>query len=244
MTDGTRQIFFLLIPATVFLGLLAEPVTRLVFEHGDFNAAATALTRGALRSSSRSGWSSTGQPALHPLVLRPREDMDPDDRVVRHPRAQYPARCRALQADGHRRHRARHLRRELRRVHDPRIPSQPRARRPGHPMAARRLRRAALVAAVWLGAAGVGVVAAARATRSGGVTAGPGRQRRRRLVAATSPTWLPPRAFDMPELATLARAVRPAATSAPRGPVAASATSASSPTSTTASRRSPTVCSS
>ena len=48
VTDGTRQIFFLLIPATVFLALLAEPVTRLVFEHRDFNEAATELTSGAL----------------------------------------------------------------------------------------------------------------------------------------------------------------------------------------------------
>lgn len=48
VTDGTRQIFFLLIPATVFLALLAEPVTRLVFEHRDFDEAATRLTSGAL----------------------------------------------------------------------------------------------------------------------------------------------------------------------------------------------------
>jgi putative peptidoglycan lipid II flippase len=48
VTDGTRQIFFLLIPATVFLALLATPVTRLVFEHGSFDEAATELTSSAL----------------------------------------------------------------------------------------------------------------------------------------------------------------------------------------------------
>jgi putative peptidoglycan lipid II flippase len=48
VTDGIRQIFFLLIPATAFLALLAEPVTRLVFEHLNFDAAATELTSGAL----------------------------------------------------------------------------------------------------------------------------------------------------------------------------------------------------
>jgi len=48
VTEGTRQIFVLLIPATVFLALMAEPVTRLVFEHQDFNEAATELTGGAL----------------------------------------------------------------------------------------------------------------------------------------------------------------------------------------------------
>lgn len=48
VTDGTRQIFFLLVPATVFLALLAAPVTRLVFEHSSFNEAATKLTSSAL----------------------------------------------------------------------------------------------------------------------------------------------------------------------------------------------------
>ena len=48
VTDGTRQIFFLLIPATVFLALLAAPVTRLVFEHSNFDEAATELTSSAL----------------------------------------------------------------------------------------------------------------------------------------------------------------------------------------------------
>jgi putative peptidoglycan lipid II flippase len=48
VTDGTRQIFFLLIPATAFLALLATPVTRLIFEYGEFDGAATALTSGAL----------------------------------------------------------------------------------------------------------------------------------------------------------------------------------------------------
>ena len=48
VTDGTRQIFFLLIPATVFLALLAGPVTRLVFEHSNFDEAATELTSSAL----------------------------------------------------------------------------------------------------------------------------------------------------------------------------------------------------
>lgn len=48
VTDGTRQIFFLLVPATVFLGLLAEPVTRVVFQYGEFDAVATSLTSEAL----------------------------------------------------------------------------------------------------------------------------------------------------------------------------------------------------
>ncbi len=48
VTTGTRQIFFLLIPSSVFLAVLAVPVTRLVFQRGEFDAAATDLTGGAL----------------------------------------------------------------------------------------------------------------------------------------------------------------------------------------------------
>ena len=48
VADGMRQIFFLLVPATVFLAFLAEPITRLVFEHQSFDATATGLTSGAL----------------------------------------------------------------------------------------------------------------------------------------------------------------------------------------------------
>lgn len=48
ITTGTRQIFFLLVPSSVFLAVLATPVTRLVFERGEFDAAATDLTAGAL----------------------------------------------------------------------------------------------------------------------------------------------------------------------------------------------------
>jgi len=48
ITSGTRQIFFLLVPSSVFFAVLATPVTRLVFERGEFDAAATALTSDAL----------------------------------------------------------------------------------------------------------------------------------------------------------------------------------------------------
>ncbi len=45
---GLRQIFFLLLPASAFLMVLAEPVVRLVFQRGEFDASSTALTSGAL----------------------------------------------------------------------------------------------------------------------------------------------------------------------------------------------------
>jgi putative peptidoglycan lipid II flippase len=45
---GLRQIFFMLLPASAFLLVLAEPVVRLAFQRGEFNAASTALTSDAL----------------------------------------------------------------------------------------------------------------------------------------------------------------------------------------------------
>lgn len=48
IADGTRQIFFMLLPCSAFLLVLSEPVVRLVFERGEFDAASTALTSEAL----------------------------------------------------------------------------------------------------------------------------------------------------------------------------------------------------
>lgn len=48
VSAGIRQIFFMLLPATAFLMVLAAPVTRLVYERGAFDEAATLLTREAL----------------------------------------------------------------------------------------------------------------------------------------------------------------------------------------------------
>ena len=45
---GLRQIFFLLLPASAFLFVLAEPVVRLVFQRGEFDAESTSLTSEAL----------------------------------------------------------------------------------------------------------------------------------------------------------------------------------------------------
>ena len=45
---GLRQIFFMLLPASAFLLVLSEPVVRLVFQRGEFDAQSTALTSEAL----------------------------------------------------------------------------------------------------------------------------------------------------------------------------------------------------
>jgi putative peptidoglycan lipid II flippase len=49
LANGIRQILLLLIPAAVGLLLLAEPIVRLVFARGSFNAESVRLTTEALR---------------------------------------------------------------------------------------------------------------------------------------------------------------------------------------------------
>jgi len=48
MGNGVRQICLLLIPSAVLMAVLAEPITRLVYERGAFDAAATDLTSTAM----------------------------------------------------------------------------------------------------------------------------------------------------------------------------------------------------
>jgi putative peptidoglycan lipid II flippase len=48
IAEGTRQIFFMLLPASAFLLVLAEPTVRILFEYGKFDADSTALTSTAL----------------------------------------------------------------------------------------------------------------------------------------------------------------------------------------------------
>jgi len=48
MANGVRQICLLLIPSAVLMAVLAEPITRLIYERGEFNAEATDLVATAL----------------------------------------------------------------------------------------------------------------------------------------------------------------------------------------------------
>jgi putative peptidoglycan lipid II flippase len=48
VTSGIRQIVFMLVPASLFLMVLAEPITRLTFQRGNFDSEATSLTSQAL----------------------------------------------------------------------------------------------------------------------------------------------------------------------------------------------------
>lgn len=45
---GLRQIVVILVPSSIFLMALATPITRLVYQHGNFDAAQTELVAGAL----------------------------------------------------------------------------------------------------------------------------------------------------------------------------------------------------
>ena len=48
MANGLRQILLLLIPSAVIMAVLAEPITRLVYERGEFDAQATTLVSDAM----------------------------------------------------------------------------------------------------------------------------------------------------------------------------------------------------
>lgn len=48
MANGVRQIFLLLIPSAVLMAVLAEPITRLVYQRGAFGAEATDLVKTAM----------------------------------------------------------------------------------------------------------------------------------------------------------------------------------------------------
>ncbi len=48
MANGMRQILLMLIPATAAILVLAEPMTRLIYERGEFDAAQTEVVAGAL----------------------------------------------------------------------------------------------------------------------------------------------------------------------------------------------------
>jgi putative peptidoglycan lipid II flippase len=52
VASGIRQIAFLLIPASVVCAVLADPIVRVVYQRGDFTAAQTPATAGALAAFS------------------------------------------------------------------------------------------------------------------------------------------------------------------------------------------------
>ena len=49
---GLRQIAFMLVPASVVCAVLAEPITRLVYQHGKFHAGQTPIVAASLAAFS------------------------------------------------------------------------------------------------------------------------------------------------------------------------------------------------
>ena len=93
---GLRQIAFLLIPASVVSALLAEPITRLVYERGAFESAQTPVVAGALAAFSAGLFFNGVDAAAQPRVLQPAVELDPHRRRTRKPRPQRRARRRLL----------------------------------------------------------------------------------------------------------------------------------------------------
>jgi putative peptidoglycan lipid II flippase len=48
MANGVRQVALMLIPSAVLMAVLAEPITRLVYQRGEFDAEATELVKTAM----------------------------------------------------------------------------------------------------------------------------------------------------------------------------------------------------
>ena len=71
MGNGVRQICLLLIPSAVLMGVLAEPITRLVYQRGVFGAEATDLVTEALVWWSISLPVPGGEPAVLAHLLQP-----------------------------------------------------------------------------------------------------------------------------------------------------------------------------
>ena len=210
LADGLRQIFFMLLPASAFLLVLSEPVVRLVFQRGEFDAESTSLTSEALfffaiglafngasllviRAffSLQRPWLPTKVAALG-VVLNAalRRDLLPAPRAPAASRSR--PRCRASSPS---RCMLWLLERELGGLH-----------------------RAWLVDGAVRGAGGERRVGAAGVVRPGGCsTTALGRRHDRPSSSAwrarsrprRSPTWPAAQAFEMPELTALSRLGRP-----------------------------------
>ena len=128
MANGMRQILLLLIPSAVLMAVLAEPITRLVYQRGEFGA-------GGHRPGDRGDGVVVDltavpgrEPAVLAHVLQPPEPVGHHRAGGREPRGQRAGRAGAVRAVRHRRHRDRHRRGHAR---DDRRPGLAAARAPG-----------------------------------------------------------------------------------------------------------------
>ena len=111
MANGLRQILLMLIPSAVIMAVLAEPITRLVYERGEFDAQATTLVSDAMFWWAFSLPGPGRQPAAVAHVLRAPAALGHDRAGRRQHARQRRGIARALQAVRDLGHRDRHGRR-------------------------------------------------------------------------------------------------------------------------------------
>ena len=110
---GLRQISFLLVPASVVTAVLAEPITRLIYQRGAFTAIADDGGRRLPGRALPGADVQRDDADAEPLVLQPAGQLGPDGGRARQPVPQRTARHRLL-AVRHLGHPARHVVREHR----------------------------------------------------------------------------------------------------------------------------------
>ena len=91
---GLRQIAFLLVPASVFSAVLAEPIVRLIYQRGEFAPDQTPVVAGALAAFAFGLIVQRDDADAEPRLLQPPVALDPDRGRAREPRPQRRARLR------------------------------------------------------------------------------------------------------------------------------------------------------
>ena len=93
---GVRQIAFLLVPASVVTAVLAEPITRLIYQRGAFEPAQTPVVAGALAAFCARPRLQRDDADAQPRVLQPAVELGPDRRRAREPGSERRPRRRLL----------------------------------------------------------------------------------------------------------------------------------------------------
>ena len=125
---GVRQIVFLLVPASIVVAVLAEPLTRLIYQRGAFTPDQTPVVAASLAALRARADVQRDDADAEPRVLQPPVELDPDARRAREPVREPRARPR-LRAARRLGDPARDVAREHRRHRDAARPAAP-ARRP------------------------------------------------------------------------------------------------------------------
>ena len=100
IASGTRTILFLLMPAAAISIVLAEPITRVLFQHESFTSADTQHVAAVLIAFSLGLMSQRHRPSAHPGVLRPPASARAHPGRAREPLSERGARSGSVQAAG------------------------------------------------------------------------------------------------------------------------------------------------